>query len=309
MAKEQNPKPNPVLTDLSLVESSSRAYRVNGRRSLASTERILRRDPRTSVELDRTGGLGSLLTRTGNNRQERHYLSLFVNFQTSLFIDRVTGGDILRTPSFETLFEQARENTNISVSISTSLDSCCAEIQGKLDDLSNLIRDGFRRLRVLIIRRASQLEDQASALLTTLTDSLTSGLSLINNKAEENYKALVDLLLDNRQVLLTLLNQRFGILEEIINQTKTFILNAINTRYALIETQLKNNLLDLKNYIKDSFEVLLASIESSLLTQRGLIVTSLIYYYESQVLPVLAGVATGVSELVGVTTYISTAVG
>jgi len=67
--------------------------------------------------------------------------------------------------------------------------------------------------------------------------------------------------------------------------------------------------LSLKTYIKDSFEAELASIESSLLTQRGLLETSLISYYESQVLPLLGGIATGVSELVGVTTYISTVVG
>ena len=160
MVPTENSKPNPLTTDLSLVESSSRSYLVNGRRSLSNTERILRQDPRTSRELERTGGLGNLLTRTGNQNLERHYLSRFVNIQTSLFIDRVTQGDILRTPTLETLFEQARENTNISTSISTALDSCCAEIQGKLDDLSQLVKDEFRRLRRLVISKVLLLEDQ-----------------------------------------------------------------------------------------------------------------------------------------------------
>lgn len=55
MATDKTPNPNPLTTDLSLVESSSRAYLVNGRRSLRNTEDILRQDPRTSSELDRTG--------------------------------------------------------------------------------------------------------------------------------------------------------------------------------------------------------------------------------------------------------------
>ena len=59
MPEEANPTPNPSITDLPLVESSSRAYLVNGRGSLRNTERILRQDPRTSRELDRTGGLNN----------------------------------------------------------------------------------------------------------------------------------------------------------------------------------------------------------------------------------------------------------
>lgn len=117
MAKRKKPKPNPLISDLFLVEAASRNYLVNGRRSLTNTERILRQDPSTSRELDRTGGLQPLLTRGENQDQKRRYLSRFVNYQTSLFIDRLTSGDILSTPTLETLFEQARENTNISISI------------------------------------------------------------------------------------------------------------------------------------------------------------------------------------------------
>ena len=99
MAEDKNSIPNPVTTDLSLVESSSRSYRVNPRRILSNTERICRQDPRTSRELDRTGRLPNLLTRTGNQTLENHYLSRFVNCKTSLFIDRVTQSDILRRPT------------------------------------------------------------------------------------------------------------------------------------------------------------------------------------------------------------------
>ena len=108
MANQKESKSNPLVSDLSLVETASRNYVVNGRNSLRSTERVLRRDPATARELDRTGGLQPLLTPGVDQRQQRDYFSRFVNYQTSLFIDRVTQGSITRTPSLETLFEQAR---------------------------------------------------------------------------------------------------------------------------------------------------------------------------------------------------------
>lgn len=305
MKEDKNSIPNPVTTDLSLVESSSRAYLVNGRRSLTNTERILRQDPRTSRELERTGGLGNLLTRTGNQNLERHYLSRFVNIQTSLFIDRMTQGDILRTPTLETLFEQARENTNISTSISTALDSCCAEIQSKLDDLTQLVKDEFRRLRRVIIRSVIEIEDQATSNLKTITDVSLGGVASIQEKAEANFKSLMDALLDSRQILITLLNRRFGILEEIINQAKTFILVRIDDRSDRIESILSTNLIALKLYIQESFEAQLVAIQGLLTTQASGIVEFLITYYNTQVLPVLAGIGTGVSELIAATTYIS----
>ena len=57
MSKRKEPKPNPLFSDLSLVEAASRNYLVNDRRSWNNTERICRQDPATSRELDRTGGL------------------------------------------------------------------------------------------------------------------------------------------------------------------------------------------------------------------------------------------------------------
>lgn len=305
MVPTKDSKPNPLTTDLSLVESSSRSYLVNDRRSLSNTERILRQDPRTSRELERTGGLGNLLTRTGNQNLERHYLSRFVNIQTSLFIDRVTQGDILRTPTLETLFEQARENTNISTSISTALDSCCAEIQGKLDDLSQLVKDEFRRLRRLVISKVLLLEDQATSNLNTITEASKGFVRSIQDKADDHFKSLMDALLDSRQLLLTRLTRRFGILEEIINQTKTFILVRIDAISDRIESTLTRNLSVLKLYIDSSFEAQLVAIQGLLTTQGSGIASILISYYTTQVLPVLLGIGTGVSELIASTTYIS----
>lgn len=199
MSKGKEPKPNPLISALSLVETASRNYLVNGRRSLSNTERILRQDPSTSRELDRTGGLQPLLTRGRDQNEERHYLSRFVNYQTSLYIDRLTEGDILRAPTLETLFEQARENTNISISISTELESCCADIKSKLDDLLSEVQRGFRRLRALIITKVASIQTQASKNL----DSLTSTA------------------LDTRALFLNILNDRLNTIEVIINQANT----------------------------------------------------------------------------------------
>ena len=309
MPEEANPTPNPSITDLPLVESSSRAYLVNGRGSLRNTERILRQDPRTSRELDRTGGLNNLLTRTGNETLERHYLSRFVNYQTSLFIDRVTEGDILRTPTLETLFEQSQENTNISISISTALDSCCAEIQKKLSELTQLVKDEFRRLRRLVIRNAVDLQDQITSNFSRLTDSLLNGLTFIQEKAESYFESLRDSLAEIRQTLIRLLTERFTTLEDIISKTRTDVLERIDSRSSILEGILEENVRSLKTYIEESFSRALVGIGELLTAQGGSIVSSLISYYTAKVLPLLLGISAGVSEVITSTTYISIELG
>lgn len=305
MAKRKEPKPNPLISDLSLVESASRNYLVNGRRSLSNTERILRQDPSTSRELDRTGGLQPLLTRGFNQDEERHYLSRFVNYQTSLFIDRLREGNILRAPTLETLFEQPRENTNISISISTELESCCGEIKSKLDELLTVVQSEFRRLRAL----------------------LTRGVASIQTEASKNYELLTDTSLESRALILNQLNQRSDTIEIIINQTNTFIQDKINERSDRLELILRNLLttvlnfitsksvevidqtkpllLSLKVDIKDSFEALLLKIESSLTAQTVSLIASIKAFYKGQVLTLLSSIGAGVAEIVPSTTYIS----
>ena len=115
----------------------------------------------------------------------------------------------------------------------------------------------------------------------------------------------MDALLDSRQLLLTRLTRRFGILEEIINQTKTFILVRIDALSDRIESTLTTNFSVLKLYIDSSFEAQLVAIQGLLTTQGSGIASILISYYTTQVLPVLLGLGTGVSELIASTTYIS----
>lgn len=221
----------------------------------------------------------------------------------------MTQGDILRTPTLETLFEQARENTAISTSISTALDSCCAEIQEKLSDLSALIRNQFRRLRTLVISRSMDLKAQASSNLTTLTDALTEVLNSIQEKADSHYKSVIDTLLDSREMLITLINRRFVTLADLLNQTKTSILEAISASSDRLESLLSTSLSSLKGFIEECFAALLTSIEGLLTTQGAGIIGTLISYYTTRVLPVLAGLATGLSEVIAATSYISSVVG
>ena len=129
---ELNKEPvNPQTPSLDRIETLSRNFVVNNRRTLQPVERVLRIDPQTSRELDNAGGFGNLLTRGQDQRLERDYFSRFTNIQTSLFVDRVTQGDILKTPALETMHETSRENTKILTAIATELDSCCEEIKKK----------------------------------------------------------------------------------------------------------------------------------------------------------------------------------
>ncbi len=178
MVRTKTKKVNPLVSNLSIVESTARNCLVNERQILNNTKRFLRQNPSTRRELDRLGPLPQLLTQGDDENIERHYLSHFINAQTSIFIDRVTQGDILITPSLETLFEQERKNSQILISISIELEYCSAEIKAKLDILSHLINTQFRRLRDLLIANFSSLETEG----------------------RENFEKWTYTILDNRQL-------------------------------------------------------------------------------------------------------------
>lgn len=275
------------------------------RRSLSNTERILRQDPSTSRELDRTGGLQPLLTRGVNENEERHYLSRFVNYQTSLFIDRLTEGDILRAPTLETLFEQARENTNISISISTELESCCAEIKSKLDELLTVVQSEFRRLRALLTRGVASIQTQASKNYELLTDTSLESRALILNQLNERSDTIETIINQTNTFIQDKINERSDRLELILRNLLTTVLNFITSKTAEVIDQTKTLLLSLKVDIKDSFEALLLKIESSLTTQTAALIASMESFYTAQVFPLLSSIGAGVAEIVASTTYIS----
>ena len=333
---------NFFMTDLSVVETASRAYLLNNRQTLNSTETALREDPITRQELDRRGGLRGLLTRSGPQGIERDYLSRFINYQTSLFIDRVTEGDVLRTPSLKTLFEQSRENTPISIGINTELESCCAEIKSKLDDISDQIRIQFRRLRALLRSSITALEEQATnnynSIIETnldtraqlLTELMTrfgnldllinNSVTLLRDEATQNYTNLLNGILDSRAQLLDRLINRVNDIELLVKQVNVFIQNLINRRLDDLKTRLsvlsreiitfitdrtKEINENTKNFVESAFERLLVNIDSSLSAQTGALITSAETFSNLQILPVLSTIGSGVVEIIGVTTYIS----
>ncbi len=168
-----------------------------------------------------------------------------------------------------------------------------------------MLKDGFRRLKILIIRDVASIQTQAS----------------------KNFELLTDTSLESRALILNQLNQRLDTIEVLINQANTFIQDKITQRSDALELRLstllstllnfitnksadvvdktKTLLLSLKVSIRDSFEALLFNIESSLTTQTGSLIASLEAFYKGQVLPLLSSIGAGVAEIVGSTTYIS----
>ncbi len=209
---------NPIVPPIERVETASRNYLVNNRETLRSTERVLRQDPRTQRELDLGGGLNNLLTRSSDESLEIIYLSRFVNVQTSLFVDRVTNGDILRTPSLETMFEQNNTKNKILTAVASELESCCEEIKAKLEDLTNLVTTQFRRLRNLLISNFTDLETEG----------------------RENFEQLKSTILESKESVLNQLNTRLNIIETLVDQSNTFIQNRIQESRSRIETAMQS---------------------------------------------------------------------
>jgi hypothetical protein len=182
---------NPIVLPIESVETASRNFLVNDRKTLRITKitkivfetltktkiiflflsgqvSIIRQDPRTQRELDLGGGFSNLLTRGTDESLERN--SRFVNLQTSLFIDIITSGNISGTPSLETTFEQNNTNTRILTAIASELESCCTETKAKVDELSILVTTQFRRLRYLLVANFSSLETEAKENFEKLTN-------------------------------------------------------------------------------------------------------------------------------------------
>lgn len=305
MSEDQNTNPNPLIPGVQRINTVSRNFLVNNRQTLRPVERVLRLDPQTSRELDVRGGFTQVLTRGSDEILERDYLSSFIGMQTSLYIDRVTNGDILNTPTLETMYQSSRENNSILVSVATELNSCCEEIKLKLDSLYSLITGKFRPLR----------------------DFLILNFNTVNQNGKDYFDKLTLTDLETRQVLLDQLNSRLNTLQTLIDQTSIFIRMEVTERSDRIENLIRSTFnhltnqiisstremidksvdlsIDLKRYIEDSFTAQLFNIESALSTQTESIISGGEAFYTLTILPVLTGIAGGVGELVASTTYIS----
>ncbi len=158
MTSSNQKSSNPIIPEVARVETLSRGFLVNRRQTLKPIERLLGRDPETATALDQTGGFPNLLIKGEDQTIERDYLSRFSNMQTSLFVDRLTQGDISTTPALETMYESSRGNNKILTSIAQELESCCEEIKNRLENLDKLFRSSIRQWRDLIRSNSSNLE-------------------------------------------------------------------------------------------------------------------------------------------------------
>lgn len=218
---------------------------MNRRRTLRSIEPILREDNQTRCELDRVSGLSGILTLSGDQTLERNSLPRFINLQTSFFVDRVTQGDILRTFTLQTIYDQSDNNNTILTAIARSLDDCCATIQGQIKDLLDLITDKFRSLGDLIIRKFLALDNT----LTLLKQDLRSKIELESVK------------------LFDQVNRRADANQELINETNRFVQNKvdgkanqletlINTSFSGLSFQIDNDFINLYDKLNTSFQSL-----------------------------------------------------
>ena len=308
MPRKRNKPINPVVPSLPQLEVTSRDYILNNRNVLRSTERVLRESPEVRRELDSGGGLNAFLTREGYDRSERNSLSRFASVQTSLFVDRVTQGDILQTPALQTMFESSRDNNRILVAISSAVDSCCTEIIRRLDDLNRLILQKFRSLR----------------------DYLISEFVNINKEFEENTKEILKEIILTKETLLDYLTRRLNDLVELVTQSDAFIreklesvLNELKTLIRSSTSSLQNKIEtkineviekvttffdNLNRFLSDSIAALEFNIVSALTAQTLELTTLFETFYNLTNLPVISSIAAGVTSLVASTTFISTVV-
>ena len=187
MTNQNDETQNPLIPDLARVETFSRGFLVNKRKTLRPIERELRKDPETSAELSRAGGFSALLTLGQNQKLERDYLSRFSNMQNLLFVDKLIQGNLNNTPALETMYESSRQNNKILTSIAQERDSCCGEIKKKLDDIDVLLRTEFRKLRDLILSKFFNLQEE----LNVRFDRLEGYLELCTYFLEEEIKKII----------------------------------------------------------------------------------------------------------------------
>ena len=235
MPRKKLKTPNPVIPSINNLETSTRNYILNNQNTLRGAERVLRQSPEVRRELDSLGGLNRILTRPGDQSLERDYLSRFSNVQTTLFVDRLTQGDLLRTPSLETMFEQTRENNRVRTAVASALDSCCSEVIGRLKDLETLILQKFRSLR----------------------DFLISNFSEINTDLENLDKSIIENAKLSQEVILEAFIARINRVIELITESDAFIREKIETSTNDLKSLIRSSTLSLENKLDTKITELL----------------------------------------------------
>ena len=294
MTTQNDETQNPLIPDLARVEAVSRGFLVNTRRTLKPIERELRKDPETSAELSRAGGFPSLLTRNKNQKLERDYLSRFSNMQTSLFVDRLTQGDLTNTPALETMYESSRQNNKILTSIAQELDSCCGEIKKKLDDIDAFLRTSFRKLRDLILNKFFNLQEELNVRFDRLESHLEQSTTFLEEEIKKN----------NTELFVNLKNEIKDNSLNVINALKT----TINESKQEIIDKIQFSLNNLQTDINRSFSTLVTEITELLAVQTSTLTGALELFYELTIQPVVLGIGSGVAEIVTTTGYLSYAV-
>lgn len=180
MSEKITTKLGTPVQSLAHVTSLARDFVVTRKRVFRNTERILRQDQATKTALDQSGGLQELLSNNDDPDAERSFLSSFSNLQQTLFVDRVTDSDLSTTPRLGEMFESSKNNGKALVKIATDLADCCATIQRKIDELSDLVRSSFNNL-------LKTLSDDFDQLDKGLVDNFT----ILNKNLDILYDRLI----------------------------------------------------------------------------------------------------------------------
>ena len=308
MPRKRLKQANPAIPALTQLETSTRNYVINNRNTLQGTERVLRQNPEIRRELDSVGGLNGVLTRSGSQSLERDYLTRFSNVQTSLFVDRVTQGDLLRTPSLETMFEQSRNNNKILTSIASAVDSCCSEIINRLTDLNNLILERSRSLRNLLISNFADISTELDSLNQTVVDTIQAAKEAVLEDFTTRINRVIELITQSDAFIREKIESSANDLKSFVRSLFLSLENEIDIKVSEVLTKLTSSFEELKIFLSDSLEALTFNINSALREQTVELSALFEAFYTTEILPVISGIASGVAEIVAATTFISATV-
>lgn len=223
-----------IITTSDAVRGLGNVFVGRARRGFRGLNSSIRRYPELQRQLDRGGGLNSIISRAPIVPEEVEVLDFASSLQTGLFIDQFTNGDLDSVPAVQEMMDGINNVNKITTGIGEHLDACCDDIKQMLRELRKLTKN---------------LQSNILSQLNNIKNTILGSLNTIRNEILEFYRSEKSSFISNYETEkeATLADVR-NILQDELAELKTEL---ANLKQKIIEgnIEIKDKISNTKNFI------------------------------------------------------------
>jgi hypothetical protein len=223
-----------IITSADAIRGLGTTFVGTARRGFRGLNRSIRRYPSLEQQLDRSGGLNSIINRASTPTEEDEVLDFASSLQTGLFIDQFTNGDLDSIPAVQEMMDGINNGNKIATGIGEHLDACC-------DDLKQMLRELRKLTKNLNSNVISQLNNTKNTILDRLNTIRTEILEFYNSEKS----SFINNYVTEKEATLAEIR---GILQEELAELKTEISN-LKQKVVEGNIEIKNEISKTKNLI------------------------------------------------------------